>query len=668
MKQKLHKKGKNSGIFEDINSFFFTFCRSARVPFCPARATLLSLPILVLIQCMSRFSKVVFALVLFGAPLFAQAQPVTTPFTFNVLQHDLPMVRHGSISWGDIDGDSDLDLYLSGESETGIVSGIYVNEGRSPNGNGHFVLHPSPIKPAAYSFSSWADVDGDGDLDLLVAGSETLSYPYSVATRIYQNNGSTFSEISVGFPGLHSGSASWGDIDKDGDLDVVLTGVNGADESVSIVAKNRGGAQFDIDTNMLPGLGYGDSALGDLDKDGDLDLVLSGAGPDGFTTRRFANNAGQFSAVAGELGAYAFSSVDLGDYDGDGDLDLLVGGGAVSSKLLTGNVTLWSNSGGTLVAVPQSFEGVLGGDITWGDYDQDGDLDVLLLGAVEVLGKRNARIYRNDGGSFVNTSVLVGSIFSDVEWADFDADGDLDLFSTGYTPYAQSTTNIYLNERQVRPTLPAAPAIQDVKVENGVVSLRWNSANQVDPANLIVSYNVRVGSTPGSSDIVSSMSDFATGRLQLPKPGNAESATSLDLENLPDGTYYWSVQSVNNAFLASSFSSESSFVVSGSFVTDVDANQQLPMTFQLKGSYPNPFTERAHIQFDLPEPSSVTLRVYSVLGQQIVELTPGVLAAGTHALEWTGRDRQGQQMSSGVYWFELRAGKQSKTGSLTLVR
>ncbi len=617
---------------------------------------------------MSRFCTAVFVLVLVGLPLLVQAQPVTTPFTFNILSHDLPMVRHGSLSWGDIDGDGDLDLYLSGESENGIESAIYVNQGRSANGNAHFSAHPSPIRSAVFSFSSWTDFDGDGDLDLLVAGSETLTHPYSVGTRIYRNNGSTFSEITTGLPGLHSGSASWGDIDKDGDLDLVLTGVNGADESVSIIATNSGGGQFDVNQNALPGLGYGDSALGDLDKDGDLDLVLSGAGEQGFTTKRFLNTAGQFTEVASEMGPFAFSSMDLGDYDGDGDLDLLVGGGVVSSKLLTGRVNLWKNTAGAFTQVSQSFEGVLAGDITWGDYDHDGDLDVLLLGAVEVLGKRNARVYRNDNGTFTNTTVLIGSIFSDVEWADFDGDGDLDLFSSGYTPYAQSTTNIYLNERQVRPSLPTAPSIGNVEIENDVISLRWSSSVQSDPSNALISYNVRVGSTPGGSDIVSSMADFATGRLRVPKPGNAESSNSFQLEHLPNGTYYWSVQAINSALVASAFSAERSFVVSGSFATDLDSDEQLPSTFQLKSTYPNPFTDVAHIQFDLPDPTHVTLRVYSSLGQQVSELSSGVLSAGTHTVEWTGKDKQGRQLGSGVYWFELRAGKQSKTGSLTLIR
>ncbi len=602
-------------------------------------------------------------------PVLVSAQPVVQPFTFSTLGHDLPMVRHGSVSWGDFDGDHDLDVFLSGETKTGLVTGIYVNDGWAADGTAHFTLLPSPISTVVYSFSSWADFDGDGDLDLLVAGSSSLTYPYNPSTRLYRNNGTSFTDVGAGFPGLHSGSSSWGDIDKDGDLDLILTGDSASDEVVTIVAKNSGGGQFQIISDALPGVGYGDSALGDMDKDGDLDLVLSGSGSDGFHTRLFLNNAGLFTTTNQELGPFAFSSVELGDYDGDGDVDLIVGGGSISANLMDGGVNLWSNSGGTLSPVAHSFEGLLAGDITWGDYDNDGDLDILFLGAVTVLGRQNARIYRNEGGNtFVNATNLIGSIFSDVEWGDFDADGDLDLLSSGFTPYGQSTTSIYVNQRQVRPAIPSTPFQLDTEWTDGVIELRWSHALTTEPSNEHVSYNVRVGTGPGLSDVVSPMSDTRTGWLRAPQPGNASISSLFRLQDLEEGTYYWSVQAVNNALIASEFATEGSFSISNSLSTNADTDSQLPTVFAIKGSFPNPFSTATNIEFDLPQPENVTLRVYSILGQEVARLVAGVLSAGTHRLEWKGTDSNDQKVSSGMYLYELRAGSAIKTGSLTLVR
>ena len=608
-------------------------------------------------------------LILIGSPILVFAQPVIQPFTFSTLAHDLPMVRHGSLSWGDIDGDGDFDLFLSGETTSGLVSGIYENHGLAGDGSAHFIALPYPIGTVVYSFSSWADFDGDGDLDLLVAGSSTLTHPYSPSTKLYRNDGNAFVDTGVNFPGLHSGSSSWGDIDRDGDLDVILTGASASDGVVTVLAQNNGGGQFQMIVDALPAIGYGDSALGYMDKDGDLDVILSGSSAGGFHTRLYLNNAGQFTDTGQELGSFAFSSVELGDYDGDSDLDLIVGGGEISASLMDGQVRLWNNNAGALSSVSHSFEGVVAGDITWGDYDNDGDLDVLFLGAVTVLGRRNARIYRNDGGNtFFNSTNLIGSVFSDVEWGDFDADGDLDLLSSGYTPYGQSTTNIYLNQRQIRPTIPSTPRLLESTVGEGAVALRWSHAAETDPSNSMVSYNVRVGTEPGLSNVVSAMADGRTGKLRSPQPGNASVFPQFSLENLSEGTYYWSVQSVNNALIASTFASEGSFSISNSFVTDTVVDTQLPSVFALKSVYPNPFSSSSNIEFDLPEPVSVTLRVYSILGQEVSRLSEGILSAGTHRLEWRGTDSHGQKVSSGVYFFELRAGSSTKTGSVTLVR
>lgn len=452
-------------------------------------------------------------------------------------------------------------------------------------------------------------------------------------------------------------------------MDLILTGVQSSDEAITVLAINQGGFQFTLNTDALPAVSYGDTVLGDLDKDGDLDLVLSGSSATGFTTKQFTNNNGVFTAGTAELGALGFSSVDLGDYDSDGDLDLIISGGAISVSLMDGEVRLLQNNNGVLTPVAHAFEGVLAGDATWGDYDNDGDVDLLFVGATQVFGKRNARIYRNDGGgTFVNSSNLIGSLFTDVEWGDFDADGDLDLMSSGFTPYGQSTTNIYENRRQVRPAIPSTPSGLASRVTDGSVELNWTQPIQNDPTNTSLSYNVLVGTTPGGSDIVSAMADRATGWLRSPRPGNASSLASFKLENLENGTYYWSVQAINNALIASPFAIEGVFSISGAFATDAETAEELPTKFALKGSYPNPFSSTAHIEFDIPAPTGVTLRIYSILGQEVARISAGVLSAGTHRLDWSGLDATGQRVGSGIYLYELRAGSNAETGSVTLVR
>ncbi len=624
-----------------------------------------------LLEPIIRMRQRYFMLILaaFSLPIAAFAQPVTQPFTFSPIEHNLPLVRHGSTSWGDIDGDGDLDLFLSGESETGIVSAIFRNDGFDGNGKALFTEVSAVLDRVAFSASSWGDADGDGDLDLVVMGSRTISYPYDPVTSMYRNDGATFVSVSADLPRLHSGSVSWGDLDNDGDLDLLLTGTDENDAETSSIANRNADGSYSSVSDALPGIAYGDSELGDVDGDGDLDAVIAGSGINGFTTQVYKNNSGTLTAMNQEFGEFAFASADLGDYDNDGDLDLITGGGQISSNLMDGAVRLWNNSGGSFTEVTLSANGILAGDISFGDYDHDGDLDLMVLGANNILGRRDASIYQNDGANgFVNKSILVGSIFSDMEWGDFDGDGDLDLLTSGFTPYGQTATTLYQNNRQVIPTVPSAPAGLQSRVENSSVELNWLPTLQSDGANTFLTFNVRIGTTPGGTDLVSSMSNFQTGRLQTPQPGNATSNMSMHLSNLNDGIYYWSVQAVNNAFIASPFSDEGSFSVSGGQSVDTETDSALPQHFAIRPNYPNPFASKTTIEYDLPETANVSFIVYSMLGQEILRLNPGAQAAGRHQLEWTGEDASGSRVGSGIYLFELRAGPRVKSGTMTLVR
>ncbi|HEX9655621.1 MAG TPA: choice-of-anchor J domain-containing protein, partial [Bacteroidota bacterium] len=86
-----------------------------------------------------------------------------------------------------------------------------------------------------------------------------------------------------------------------------------------------------------------------------------------------------------------------------------------------------------------------------------------------------------------------------------------------------------------------------------------------------------------------------------------------------------------------------------------DPTAGLPESFDLAQNYPNPFNPTTVIRYALPEPSSVTLKIYNVLGQQIAELVNDVKDAGFFQTEWNGRNQYGQLVSSGVYFYRMEA-------------
>ncbi|MBP8291398.1 MAG: VCBS repeat-containing protein [Caldilineaceae bacterium] len=121
-----------------------------------------------------------------------------------------------------------------------------------------------------------------------------------------------------------------------------------------------------------------------------------------------------------------FSSVAWGDYDNDGDLDVLLTG--YNGSYLT---KVYRNNGGSFVDSGVSLPGVSNSSVAWGDYDNDGDLDILLTGWTG--GSGLALVYRNNGGNFVNVPVSIPAVYSgSVAWGDYDNDGDLDILLTGY--------------------------------------------------------------------------------------------------------------------------------------------------------------------------------------------------------------------------------------------
>jgi hypothetical protein len=94
----------------------------------------------------------------------------------------------------------------------------------------------------------------------------------------------------------------------------------------------------------------------------------------------------------------------------------------------------------------------------------------------------------------------------------------------------------------------------------------------------------------------------------------------------------------------------------------------LPDELQFLPNYPNPFSDQTTLEYVLPEPSSVRLTVYDVLGRQVRVLVDEQQKAGRHIVRWNGRDESGHRMASGVYLARLVVGGTTKVRKMTFVR
>ena len=497
--------------------------------------------------------KTLYTLILLAFAAYpAEAQQLTE------IGPGLPEKVFPCVAVGDYDGDGDLDVLVAANGKHDIpFTTIYKNTGGVFTDSGIVLLGLSRATAA------WGDFDGDGDLDLAMTGVENNgAFTGPARTRIYRNNGATFAVVPGTFLGVFAGCVAWGDYDGDGDLDLLVNGTtltSAAGVPVTRLYRNDGGV-FTSVAHPFPNCLQGAASWGDYDNDGDLDLVIAGSSDtQGLVAAIWRNDGGGvFTNIGAPLPGMDLGFAVWGDYDNDGDLDLLFGGDSYSVE---GAITrIYRNDSGVFTDVDAGLQGLLWASAAWGDYDNDGDLDVMVIGYEPVTQLRRSILYRNDAGTFVATGDSFHNVYlGAVKWMDYDNDGDLDLLLTGNSVEAGDVLRIYRNNNVTPDTAPSVPTNPVVNVLGTSADFSWGTASDAQTPAAGLSYNWRVGTAPGGSNIVAPQSS-GVGYRRLAAMGNVQLRHGARLCALvPGTTYYWSVQSVDTAFAGSAFTAEGSF-------------------------------------------------------------------------------------------------------------
>ncbi|MHC4437220.1 MAG: CRTAC1 family protein [Planctomycetota bacterium] len=324
-------------------------------------------------------------------------------------------------SAADFDKDGDLDLYVLNYGP----NVFYRN-----NGDGTFtdISESSGLANPSWSLSApWFDYDGDGDLDVYVANYleydsgkfrsyyAAAGYPGPLSYRgqpdaLYRNNDDgTFTDVTkeagIFQPNGRAMSATLADLNNDGFLDIYIPN----DAMENYYFKNTGKGSFENEGLMM-GLAFGEggqgvssmgAAIGDVDRDSWLDIYIPdmGYGCLLMNKKEYFEDRTQPTNLAVVCGQYTGWGGVLFDYDCDGYLDIFIANGNAHHEYTEEDVLMRNDGTGNFVDVADKSgtyfrEKYVGRGATYGDYDNDGDLDLLVINLND-----SPKLLRNDDGN-----------------------------------------------------------------------------------------------------------------------------------------------------------------------------------------------------------------------------------------------------------------------------
>lgn len=591
-------------------------------------------------------------------PVFFILLVMIIPMHFNLYSQTFTRITTGSfvndggasrsVNFIDYDNDGDLDLYVSNGKRFGQVSFLYRNEA----GSFTRLFASTPFNDSLpFDGSSWADFDNDGNIDMC-----TVTW-YDSVSVLYKNNGSgsfTFLSSSPivtdrGF----SETCSWGDYDNDGLVDLIVTNSRFSN-SRNRLYKNLGSGNFSrVDSGAIfLDVGLLSRGVNWVDIDGDRDLDIFIANESGSTDYMYKNNGnGYFTKITGiaptTSGGVSWSS-SWGDYDNDGDYDLFIANNENQKNFLfrnEGNFNFTRVLNDTIVN-ENGYYACSG----WGDYDNDGDLDMFVT---QAYGPANVPLknylYKNklmETGTPSFEKISDPQIESDqgysygFAWADWDADGDLDLF-TAKTYNENQNNSAFLNNGNSNKWLE--------------IKLQGNATNRS-----AIGSNVKVRAVINGSPIwltreVEGQSGYCGQNLDLHFGlGNAVVVDSIRIEWLSgDIDSFYNVST--NQILT---------IVENQGIIGIQQNgNEVPEGFNLYQNYPNPFNPVTKIKFELPESAHVSLVIYDVSGRMVSTIVNSRLNAGKYEASWNA-----ENFSSGIYFYKFSAGSFSETMKMVLVK
>lgn len=560
---------------------------------------------------------------------------------------DGPAVNDGggsrAVVWIDYDFDGDLDLFVSNGPNPGQPAFLYRNDG-GPDWTFTKITDLPIVQDAARADgASFADCDNDGDIDAAVATW------YGDLNLFYRGDGiGAFSRVlddPIATIGTHSETCSWGDYDGDHALDLYIANSGNTTADPNLLFHNDGAGSFTqvsiapitTDARRTRGVNWVD-----YDNDGDFDMLAVNESNQHENLYRDDGN-GVFTAVTGDplvmTGGNSWTA-SWADLDDDGDLDVYIGNSGNQNDPLFLN-----NGDGTFTQITGDPVVTSGGWTAcsgWGDYDNDGDLDLFTTNAYGTTQKQNflfTNQLRETGTlSFVRVTGI--PLVTDLgwtygfAWGDYDRDGDLDIFQAR-TWNDDENNALYRNDNA-----------------NGNHWLTFRLVGMLSNRSAIGT-RVKVQATLGGEAVtqmrvVEGQSGYCGQNLEL-HFGLGDAAVASRIE------VHWPSGLVD---VLTDIPADQHLVLVEGSTTSVESEEG-PSHGSLRIA-PNPFRDRTEFHFTLDRPAQVRLELFAPNGRRVARLIDESLDAGAHAARFAPEDEDG----SGVYFYRLARDREVSSGRL----
>jgi len=582
-----------------------------------------------------------------------------------------------NIDWIDLNRDGYTDAFIV--NETNENNSLYIN-----NGDGSFTknIEPAIANDGGESFgSSWGDIDNDGDFDLFVANHGNQK------NFLYINEGNLlFTKVTEGDivnDNSYSIGSAFADVDNDGDLDLFVTnGFSGSSKTTNLLYLNNGDGSFTKIENAVStdeGWSYG-ASFGDLNSDGYLDLAVAKCYNAGENNVLYMNNGGSNNWIlinidgsvsnrsaigavvklkANIFGKDVWQTRKIAGQTGYCGQNLQVHFGLGDAETIDSIIVSYP-SGQKEVSTNVSVNTIL-------NLSENLPEDFLRVNFMaDTLNAETSLTVQ-----FTDLSLSEKSIIS-WEW-DFDGDGIVDSEEQNPTWTFESDTEINYtvslkvitankSEEKLRNDyIYLTGLLPDISFDTQGLSLDtipkdadpfsidmvvYNNGDGPDNIFIYLDYrNVNVEET-----LALSISEFELAA----RDSQVVTLTIMPDRLEPSTTFYSPVLYVNSE--RDPNQNEFRKGLRFKIVDPTSIKDEISYEYHLAQNFPNPFNPSTKISFSIPQADQVRIVIYNILGNKIDEIINEFVPGGVHEVEWTGKNSEGEDVSSGVYFYSLVSG------------